>query len=115
MSINPNEMFYRGYNPAFFYGGYDEYWILGQGGPTSFLNDEKEKELKGIIKLKMPLCCEGCVEKVTKKLKQMEGVASVECNTEKQKVTVRGEAKPDHVLAAAKKILPRSEFWKVEK
>ncbi|KAL2644433.1 hypothetical protein R1flu_012020 [Riccia fluitans] len=113
MSINLNEMFYRGYDPAIFYAGYDENWILGRPSSASSQAGRK-KEIKGIIKLRMPLCCEGCVEKVSKKLKQMEGVASVECSAEKQKVTVRGEAKPEVVLAAAKKILPRSEFWEDE-
>ncbi|BBN02068.1 hypothetical protein MPTK1_2g12480 [Marchantia polymorpha subsp. ruderalis] len=74
--------------------------------------DYRDETRRGVVELRMPLCCEGCVEKVHKKFTDMDGVASVECNTEKQKVTIRGTAKPEAVLRKAKKILSRSEFWK---
>ncbi|KAG6548240.1 hypothetical protein Mapa_010291 [Marchantia paleacea] len=72
----------------------------------------RDETRRGVVELRMPLCCEGCVEKVQKKFTDMDGVASVECNTEKQKVTIRGTAKPEAVLKKAKKILSRSEFGK---
>ncbi|KAL2652239.1 hypothetical protein R1flu_020367 [Riccia fluitans] len=73
--------------------------------------DTEVLEKKGIVELRMPLCCEGCVEKVQRKLKSLKGVASVECSQEKQKVVVRGSASPEDVLKRAKTALPRSTFW----
>ncbi|KAG6554179.1 hypothetical protein Mapa_004095 [Marchantia paleacea] len=72
----------------------------------------KEEPKEEVIELKVPICCEGCVEKMEKKLILMEGVVGVECDVEKQKVTVRGTAKPEAVLKKARKIQKRSDLWK---
>ncbi|KAG6551870.1 hypothetical protein Mapa_006484 [Marchantia paleacea] len=112
MPVNQNELFYAGYNPSSWYSGHDESWIMRALNAEEAEKKRQEEAEKGIIELRMPLCCEGCVVKVHKKLKAMDGVASVHCDQEKQKVVVKGEAKPEAVLKKAQKILKRTEFWK---
>ncbi|KAL3699593.1 hypothetical protein R1sor_017615 [Riccia sorocarpa] len=93
-------------------------WFLHRRSSTvrapSFQERSKDTEgleKMGIVELRMPLCCEGCVEKVQRKLKSVRGVASIECSQEQQKVVVRGSAAPEDVLKGAKAALPRSTFW----
>ncbi|KAL2644367.1 hypothetical protein R1flu_011954 [Riccia fluitans] len=131
-------LFYRGHNPSSWYSGYNESWIMKA---IAAANTEKDAEKKkkqqqeeakkveaekkknnndegkklmlknGVIELRMPLCCEGCIEKVHKKLKAMDGVSSVICDQEMQKVVVKGDAKPETVLKKARKIHKRADFW----
>ncbi|BFI24505.1 hypothetical protein AXG93_3137s1080 [Marchantia polymorpha subsp. ruderalis] len=100
------------------YSGFGGNWFTGRRPAvtrTPLLQDPKAVlEKKGIVELRMPLCCEGCVERVQKKFKSLKGVASVECSQEKQKVVVRGSATPEEVLKRAQATLSRSSFWEEE-
>ncbi|KAL2644452.1 hypothetical protein R1flu_012039 [Riccia fluitans] len=66
MAVNPNAIFYGQYDPPLWYSGYDQNWILGRPkghGAAGKSKDSEEKDTKkSPIELKMPLCCEGCVE-----------------------------------------------------
>ncbi|KAG6549596.1 hypothetical protein Mapa_008574 [Marchantia paleacea] len=100
------------------YSGYGGNWFTGRRpavSRTPSLQDQKAVlDKKGIVELRMPLCCEGCVEKVQKKLNKLKGVAFVECSQEKQKVVVRGSATPEEVLKRAQATWSRSSFWEEE-
>lgn len=63
------------------------------------------------MELKVPICCEGCEERVLSRLIDIDGVRSVNCDQEKQKVTVSGTASPAEVLHACKKLFKRSKWW----
>lgn len=61
--------------------------------------------------LKVPICCEGCEKRVVKRLLKVPGVALVQCDIDRQRVTVRGTADTDEVLREAKKAFNRSRLW----
>ncbi|CAM6090903.1 unnamed protein product [Calypogeia fissa] len=63
------------------------------------------------MELNVPICCEGCEERVLSCLIDIYGVDSVKCDQLKQKVTVSGTASPAEVLAACKKLFKRSRWW----
>lgn len=115
MSV-PNQEFFHftsygaGYDPTW-YNHYDPAWLAGSQ-PAKKAEEESSKE--EVTELKVNLCCEGCVEKVYKKLKAMDGVANVHCDVDKKKVTVTGPAKAERVLKEVKKIshLSGSTLWK---
>ncbi|KAG6551869.1 hypothetical protein Mapa_006483 [Marchantia paleacea] len=119
MSISRSAAFYGGYNQSSWFSGHEETWnvrpiaVSNSGGQA----EEKKQgsatidEKMGIIELRVPLCCEGCVEKIMRKVEPMDGVRYLYCDQEKQKVVVRGDAKPQEVLKRAKQVLNRSEFW----
>ncbi|KAL2644362.1 hypothetical protein R1flu_011949 [Riccia fluitans] len=112
MSISANELFLSGLNPSPWYSGHDELWILKAADPPQKkVEPEAKKPEKGVIELKMPLCCEGCVDRVGKKLKELHGVSSVSCDLAKQKVVVKSDLKPEDFLKMAKKISKRAELW----
>ncbi|KAL3697771.1 hypothetical protein R1sor_011847 [Riccia sorocarpa] len=112
MSIYSNELFQSGLNPSLWYLGYDEPWILKPAPPPEKKPEpEVKKPEKGVIELRMPLSCEGCKDRVSKHLKEIDGVNSVDCDLMKQKVVVKGDVKPEKVLQMAKQISKRAEFW----
>ncbi|KAG6548242.1 hypothetical protein Mapa_010293 [Marchantia paleacea] len=114
MSFAQNELFYLGSNQPGWYAGYNPSWIMSRRVEKVPAEKQDDSNI-GVIEMRMSFCCEGCVEKVQKKLKIIEGVGSVEINTQSQKVIVRGTAKPAAVLKEAKKIVDRTEFWKEKK
>lgn len=63
------------------------------------------------MELKVPICCEGCEERVLSRLIDIDGVQSVKCDQLRQKVTVSGTAPPAEVINACKKIFKRSKWW----
>lgn len=81
-SVRPNrfrisvclQLFYAGYNPSPWYNGHNDYWILRALNAEKPIEKKKQEDpKKGIIELSMPLCCEGCILKVHKKLKPIDG------------------------------------------
>ncbi|KAL2643640.1 hypothetical protein R1flu_011227 [Riccia fluitans] len=112
-----NKLFSNGYDPALWYLGYDQSWILGAHGPpwrlpSSSGSKQTDVNSDGPIELYVPICCDACVGNVYKKLKLMEGVATVECNVDKKKVTVTGPAEAEAVVEMARKIKQGSKLWK---
>ncbi|KAL2651875.1 hypothetical protein R1flu_020003 [Riccia fluitans] len=60
------------------------------------------------VRLKVPICCQACEEKINNRLLNMEGVQFVTCNQIKQKVVVIGlRLQIFDTLAAAIHIPPR--------
>jgi copper chaperone CopZ len=63
--------------------------------------------------LHVPICCEGCEERVKSRLIDIEGVDSVKCDQAKQKVTVSGTAPAAEVLRVCRKLFKRSNWWRI--
>ncbi|BBN00741.1 hypothetical protein MPTK1_2g01700 [Marchantia polymorpha subsp. ruderalis] len=105
--------------PSFLFSGHARVWNVSPNALSDTGRQAEKKtqesatrdEKNGVIELRVPLCCEDCVEKIHRKMKGMDGVDCVECDQEKQKVVVRGDAKPQEVLRRVKQVLNRSQFW----
>lgn len=69
------------------------------------------KDYLEVVKLKVPLCCEACEERITNHMLALEGVESVTCDQVKQKVTVRGTASPSEVLRQGRECFKQARFW----
>lgn len=69
------------------------------------------KDYLETVKLKVPLCCEACEERITNHMLALEGVESVTCDQVKQKVTVRGSASPSEVLMQGRECFRNTRFW----
>lgn len=111
MSVPNTEFFHfsswgSSYDPTYF-NHYDPAWLKGESKQTKE-GSKGDKDKEQVTELDVNLCCEGCVEKVYKKVKAMDGVATVHCDADKNKVTVTGPAKPDAILKEVKRISHKS-------
>ncbi|OAY73388.1 copper transport protein ATX1-like [Ananas comosus] len=66
------------------------------------------------VVLKVGMSCEGCVGAVKRVLSKMEGVESFDVNLTEQKVTVKGNVKPEAVLQTVSKTGKKTSFWEAE-
>ncbi|KAH9313398.1 hypothetical protein KI387_044032 [Taxus chinensis] len=66
------------------------------------------------VVLKVGMSCEGCVGAVKRVLNKMEGVESYDVNFKDQKVTVKGNVKPEAVLQTVTKTGKETSFWPEE-
>ncbi|GLJ28756.1 hypothetical protein SUGI_0566820 [Cryptomeria japonica] len=66
------------------------------------------------VVLKVGMSCEGCVGAVKRVLTKMEGVETFDVNLKDQKVTVKGNVKPEAVLQTVSKTGKATSFWPVE-
>ncbi|KAL3684133.1 hypothetical protein R1sor_002155 [Riccia sorocarpa] len=64
------------------------------------------------VRLKVPICCEACEERITNRLLAVEGVQSVTCDQIQQKVIVSGTADPSEILRASKDCFKHSKYWR---
>lgn len=64
------------------------------------------------IRLKVPICCEACEERITNRLLELGGVQTVTCDQIKQKVIVTGTADPSDILRASKECFKHSKYWR---
>ncbi|CAM6106845.1 unnamed protein product [Calypogeia fissa] len=64
-----------------------------------------------LLRLKVPMCCEACAERVVGSLSALRGVHNVDCDIRKEKVTVTGSAAAADILKACKKLFKKSEMW----
>lgn len=62
----------------------------------------------------MAMSCQGCVGAVKRVLGKMEGVETYDIDLTAQKVTVKGNVKPDDVLATVSKTGKATAFWPSE-
>ncbi|KRX75516.1 Copper transport protein ATX1, partial [Trichinella patagoniensis] len=60
------------------------------------------------------MSCQGCVGAVNRVLSKMEGVDSFDIQLQEQKVTVKGNVKPDDVLQKVSKTGKKTTFWEEE-
>ncbi|XP_074587117.1 copper transport protein ATX1-like [Curcuma longa] len=63
------------------------------------------------VVLKVGMSCEGCVGAVKRVLTKMEGVESFDVDLKEQKVTVKGDVKPEAVLQTVSKTGKKTSFW----
>jgi len=63
------------------------------------------------IELRVPMCCEKCMKKVTEKLLDLSGVEGVMTDQYNQKVIVTGTVDPSKVLSRVKDVKKQSVFW----
>ncbi|KAJ8475921.1 hypothetical protein OPV22_019648 [Ensete ventricosum] len=66
------------------------------------------------VVLKVGMSCEGCVGAVKRVLAKMEGVESFDVDLKEQKVTVRGNVKPEAVLQTVSKTGKKTSLWEAE-
>ncbi|KAG9139052.1 hypothetical protein Leryth_027377 [Lithospermum erythrorhizon] len=66
------------------------------------------------VVLKVGMSCQGCVGAVKRVLGKMDGVESFDIDLEEQKVTVKGNVKPEAVLQTVSKTGKKTTFWETE-
>ncbi|KAL3520867.1 hypothetical protein ACH5RR_019016 [Cinchona calisaya] len=66
------------------------------------------------VVLKVGMTCQGCVGAVNRVLGKMEGVESFDIDLKEQKVTVKGNVKPEAVLQTVSKTGKKTSFWEEE-
>ncbi|XP_064942593.1 copper transport protein ATX1-like [Musa acuminata AAA Group] len=66
------------------------------------------------VVLKVGMSCEGCVGAVKRVLTKMEGVESFNVDLKEQKVTVKGNVKPEVLLQTVSKTGKNTSFWDAE-
>lgn len=67
-----------------------------------------------VLEFRVPLCCEGCQERIMKHFRHVRGVENVSCDLNRHKVVIHGYAPPHEVLRILRKQFPRAEFWTPE-
>lgn len=60
------------------------------------------------------MSCGGCSGAVKRVLTKMEGVESFDIDMEQQKVTVKGNVKPEDVFQTVSKTGKKTAFWEAE-
>ncbi|KAI5058068.1 hypothetical protein GOP47_0026238 [Adiantum capillus-veneris] len=66
------------------------------------------------VELKVAMSCQGCVGAVKRVLGKMEGVNTYDIDLDAQKVTVKGNVKPEDVLSTVSKTGKATSFWPSE-
>ncbi|MCO5586623.1 hypothetical protein L7F22_040564 [Adiantum nelumboides] len=63
------------------------------------------------VELKVAMTCQGCVGAVKRVLGKMEGVETYDIDLNAQKVTVKGNVKPEDVFATVSKTGKATSYW----
>uniref|UniRef100_A0A0D9VGL9 HMA domain-containing protein n=1 Tax=Leersia perrieri TaxID=77586 RepID=A0A0D9VGL9_9ORYZ len=66
------------------------------------------------VVLKVGMSCQGCAGAVRRVLTKMEGVETFDIDMEQQKVTVKGNVKPEDVFQTVSKTGKKTSFWEAE-
>ncbi|KAJ1279371.1 hypothetical protein BS78_04G150800 [Paspalum vaginatum] len=66
------------------------------------------------VVLKVAMSCEGCAGAVRRVLSKMEGVETFDIDLKEQKVTVKGNVKPEDVFQTVSKSGKKTSYWEVE-
>lgn len=66
------------------------------------------------VELKVAMTCGGCVGAVKRVLGKMQGVEMYDIDLKEQKVTVKGNVKPEDVLATVSKTGKATTYWPKE-
>nr|CAB3449925.1 unnamed protein product [Digitaria exilis] len=66
------------------------------------------------VVLKVAMSCEGCAGAVRRVLTKMEGVETFDIDLKEQKVTVKGNVKPEDVFQTVSKSGKKTSYWEGE-
>ena len=66
------------------------------------------------VVLKVAMSCEGCSGAVRRVLTKMQGVETFDIDMKEQKVTVKGNVKPEDVFQTVSKTGKKTSFWEAE-
>ncbi|KAL5213448.1 hypothetical protein ABZP36_024295 [Zizania latifolia] len=66
------------------------------------------------VVLKVGMSCQGCAGAVRRVLTKMEGVETFDIDMEEQKVTVKGNVKPEDVFQTVSKTGKKTSFWETQ-
>lgn len=66
------------------------------------------------VVLKVAMSCEGCSGAVKRVLTKMQGVETFDIDMKEQKVTVKGNVKPEDVFQTVSKTGKKTSFWEAE-
>ncbi|KAG2658814.1 copper transport protein ATX1-like isoform X1 [Panicum virgatum] len=66
------------------------------------------------VVLKVTMSCEGCAGAVRRVLSKMEGVETFDIDLKEQKVTVKGNVKPEDVFQTVSKSGKKTSYWEGE-
>ncbi|WVZ75176.1 hypothetical protein U9M48_023258 [Paspalum notatum var. saurae] len=66
------------------------------------------------VVLKVAMSCEGCAGAVRRVLSKMEGVETFDIDLKEQKVTVKGNVKPEDVFQTVSKSGKKTSYWEAE-
>uniref|UniRef100_A0ACD5ZAJ5 Uncharacterized protein n=1 Tax=Avena sativa TaxID=4498 RepID=A0ACD5ZAJ5_AVESA len=66
------------------------------------------------VVLKVAMSCEGCSGAVKRVLTKMQGVETFDIDMKEQKVTVKGNVKPEDVFQTVSKTGKKTSFWEGE-
>ncbi|CAN6231896.1 unnamed protein product [Urochloa humidicola] len=66
------------------------------------------------VVLKVAMSCEGCAGAVRRVLSKMEGVETFDIDLKEQKVTVKGNVKPEDVFQTVSKSGKKTSYWEGE-
>ncbi|KAL6634235.1 hypothetical protein ACP70R_026906 [Stipagrostis hirtigluma subsp. patula] len=69
---------------------------------------------RATVVLKVAMSCGGCSGAVKRVLSKMEGVESFDIDMKEQKVTVKGNVKPEDVFETVSKTGKKTSFWEDE-
>ncbi|BAH91730.1 Os02g0530100 [Oryza sativa Japonica Group] len=79
---------------------------VATSAPTRFLHVTTKT-----VVLKVGMSCQGCAGAVRRVLTKMEGVETFDIDMEQQKVTVKGNVKPEDVFQTVSKTGKKTSFW----
>ncbi|EES06905.1 hypothetical protein BDA96_04G176000 [Sorghum bicolor] len=66
------------------------------------------------VVLKVAMSCEGCAGAVRRVLSKMEGIETFDIDLKEQKVTVKGNVKPEDVFQTVSKSGKKTSYWEGE-
>ncbi|XP_039789847.1 copper transport protein ATX1-like isoform X2 [Panicum virgatum] len=66
------------------------------------------------VVLKVAMSCQGCAGAVRRVLSKMEGVETFDIDLKEQKVTVKGNVKPEDVFQTVSKSGKKTSYWEGE-
>ncbi|WJX25481.1 hypothetical protein P8452_14516 [Trifolium repens] len=64
-----------------------------------------------IVELKVHMDCQGCEERIRRRISKLNGVDNLEIDMEKQKVTVTGYVDKKKVLRIVRRTGRKAEYW----
>ncbi|CAM6129996.1 unnamed protein product [Calypogeia fissa] len=79
-------------------------------GRSNYLYESDPYHSDAVV-LHVPMCCEKCVQKVSKSLKTFIDLDSVDIDVRRQRVIVRGDVDPERILRKVQKQISTATYW----